>query len=53
MVLHFIADKYRAQNLLYLTPHVAGAILKWPADFLRTVKNHCEPELSFRTGTIS
>jgi hypothetical protein len=47
MVLQFIADKYGAQNLLYLPPAVAMAILKRPADFLRAVKEHCEPELKF------
>jgi len=47
MVLQFIADKYAAKNLLYLPPHVARAILKRPADFLRAVKNHCEPEFPF------
>lgn len=47
MVLQFIADKYGAKNLLYLPPHVAKQILKRPADFLRAVKEHCEPELKF------
>ena len=47
MVLQFIADKYGAKNLLYLPPHVAKEILKRPADFLRAVKDHCEPELQF------
>jgi hypothetical protein len=47
MVLQFIADKYGAQNLLYLPPPVAKEILKRPADFLRAVKDHCEPELKF------
>ena len=47
MVLQFIADKYGAKNLLYLPPHVAKEVLKRPADFLRGVKEHCEPELKF------
>lgn len=47
MVLQFIADKYGAKNLLYLPPQVAKEILKRPADFLRAVKDHCEPELMF------
>ena len=47
MVLQFIADKYGAKNLLYLPPNVAKEILKRPADFLRAVKDHCEPELKF------
>ena len=47
MVLQFIADKYGAKNLLYLPPHVAKEVLKRPADFLRAVKEHCEPELTF------
>jgi hypothetical protein len=47
MVLQFIGEKYGAKNLLYLPPHVASQIIKRPADFLRAVKNHCEPELPF------
>ena len=47
MVLQFIADKYGAKNLLYLPPRVAKELLKRPADFLRAVKEHCEPELKF------
>ena len=47
MVLQFIADKYAAKNLLYLPPQVAKEILKRPADFLRAVNDHCEPELKF------
>ncbi|HNT14165.1 MAG TPA: hypothetical protein PKO21_04805 [Verrucomicrobiota bacterium] len=47
MVLQFIADKYGAKNLLHLPPHVAKEVLKRPADFLRAVKEHCEPELKF------
>lgn len=45
MVLQFIADQYGAKNLFYLPPHVAKEILKRPADFIRAVKQHCEPEL--------
>jgi len=52
MVERFIADQYGAQNLFYLPPNVASGIIRRPADFLTAVKNHCEPELSFRTGTI-
>ena len=47
LVLPFIADKYGAKNLLYLPPNVAKEVLKRPADFLRAVKEHCEPELKF------
>ena len=47
MILQFIADKYGAENLLYLPPHVAKEILKRPADFIRAAKQHCEPELRF------
>ena len=47
MVLQFIADEYEAKNLLYLPPHVAREIIRRPADFLRAVKQHCEPELKF------
>lgn len=45
MVLKFIADKYGAKNLFHLPPPVASAIIKRPADFLKAVKQHCEPEL--------
>ena len=47
MVLQFIASKYGARNLLHLPSQVATAILQRPADFLRTAKQHCEPELNF------
>jgi hypothetical protein len=47
MVLQFIGDKYGAKKLLCLPPVVATEILKRPADFLRAVKQHCEPELRF------
>jgi hypothetical protein len=47
MVLRFIADRYGAVNLFYLPPHVAKAVIKRPADFIRAVKQHCEPELKF------
>ena len=47
MVLRFIADRYRAESLVYLPPHVAKEILKRPADFIHAAKNYCEPELKF------
>ena len=47
MVLQFIADKYRARNLFYLPRRVAKQVFERPADFLRAVKQHCEPELGF------
>jgi hypothetical protein len=47
MILRFIADKYGAVTLLHLPPQVAKEILKRPADFLRAVKEHCEPEFTF------
>jgi hypothetical protein len=47
MVLQFIGDKYGAKNLFYLLPHVAREIVKRPADFIRAVKDYCEPELRF------
>ena len=43
MVLTFIADKYGARNLLFLPATVATEIIRRPADFLRAVKEHCEP----------
>lgn len=47
MVLRFIADKYGARNLLFLPPKVAVEVIRRPADFLRAVKEYCEPELGF------
>lgn len=47
MVLRFIADRYGAKSLVYLPPQVAREALRRPADFLRAVKEHCEPELKF------
>jgi hypothetical protein len=47
MALRFIADQYGAKNLLELPAHVAKEIIKRPADFIRAVKQHCEPELRF------
>ena len=44
-ILRFIAARYGAKNLLYLPRHVAAAILKRPADFIRAAKQHCQPEL--------
>lgn len=46
-VLEFIRDRYGARTLLELPPHITREILKRPADFLRAVKEHCEPELRF------
>jgi hypothetical protein len=50
MVEDFIKFRWQAQNLFYIPPKVASEIIRRPADFLTAVKNHCEPELSFRTG---
>jgi hypothetical protein len=47
MILRFIAERYRANNLFGLPPKVAEAALKRPADFIRAAKQHCEPELLF------
>ena len=46
-ILRFIAARYGAKNLLYLPRHVAAAILKRPADFIRAAKQYCQPELAF------
>ena len=46
-VLRFIGSRYGARNLLYLPQKVAAAILDRPDAFLRTAKNHFEPELPF------
>jgi hypothetical protein len=45
-VLRFIGARYGAKSLLYLPRHVAGEILKRPADFIRAAKQHCQPELA-------
>ena len=45
MVLRFIADKYGARNLFFVPRRVAKQVFERPADFLRAVKQHCEPEL--------
>lgn len=47
LVLQFIAERYGAKDLLHLPAAVAEAVLKRPGDFLRAVKEHCEPELKF------
>lgn len=47
MVLTFIREKYGARNLLMLPEKVAAQVLRRPADFLRAVKKHCEPQLPF------
>ena len=46
-VLRFIEARYRAKNLFYLPADVAREIGKRPADFIRAVKDHCEPELKY------
>jgi hypothetical protein len=45
-VLRFIGARYGAKSLLYLPRHVAGEILKRPADFIRAAKQYCQPELA-------
>lgn len=47
MVLTFIGVRYAARNLFFLPANVAEQVLKRPADFIRAVKRHCEPELPF------
>lgn len=47
MVLTFIGTRYGARNLFFLPANVAEQVLKRPADFIRAVKRHCEPELPF------
>lgn len=47
MVLTFIREKYRANDLIGLPEVVATQVLRRPADFLRAVKRHCEPQLPF------
>jgi hypothetical protein len=45
-ILRFIWARYGAKNLFYLPPHVAAAICKRPADFIRAAKQYCQPELA-------
>ena len=47
MILHFIADRYRAKNLFYLPPKVAAAVIDRPWNFIQAAKDFCEPELKF------
>ena len=47
MILRFISDRYGARDLLHLPTKVAAAALQRPGDFIRAVKEHCEPELRF------
>jgi hypothetical protein len=44
-VLVFIGARYGAASLLYLPPGVAAEICRRPADFLRAVRRHVEPDL--------
>ena len=43
-VLRFVAARYGARSLVF---HVAGEVLKRPADFLRAAKQYKQPELGF------
>jgi hypothetical protein len=45
-ILRFIWARYGAKNLFYLPAHVAAAICKRPADFIRAAKQYCQPELA-------
>jgi hypothetical protein len=45
MIVRFIADRYQARSLIHLPAHVAGEIVKRPADFIQAAKSYCEPEL--------
>ena len=45
MILDFILAKYGAKSLFYIPKAVADQIFQRPGDFLRAVKQHCEPEL--------
>jgi len=47
MIIRFIREKYGATSLFEVPHKVAKEIFKRPNDFLRAVKNHCEPELNF------
>ena len=45
-ILRFIGVRYGARSLAYLPSHVAAAVCKRPADFIRAAKRHCQPELA-------
>jgi len=47
MVLAYIEYRWKAESLFYIPEKIAREILKRPDDFLRAVRNHCEPELPF------
>ena len=47
MVLAYIDYRWKAENLFYIPERFAREILKRPDDFLKAVRNHCEPELPF------
>jgi hypothetical protein len=46
-ILRFIGARYGARSLFYLPSHVAAAVCKRPADFIRAAKQYCQPELRF------
>ena len=45
-ILRFIGARYGARSLFYLPSHVAAAVCKRPADFIRAAKQYCQPELA-------
>jgi len=47
MILDFIRAKYGAKGLFYIPKPVAEQIFQRPGDFLRSVKQHCEPKLFY------
>ena len=47
MIVRYIAEKFGAKNLFYVSPRVAAEILRRPLDFIRAAKKHCEPQLPF------
>lgn len=47
MIIRFIAEKYQAKSLLELPRKVAQEVFRRPADFIRAVKSHFQPELGF------
>lgn len=47
MIVRYIADKFGAKSLFYVSPRVAAEILRRPVDFIRAAKKHCEPQLPF------
>lgn len=45
MVLDYVEYRWQHRDLFRIPPNVASQIIRRPGDFLKAVKQHCEPEL--------